>query len=748
MNLIYIIDNYYFNDTNLFIFYTIIRWIYYDLVNIIYSKNKLDYNEVIFFKTYPSLSIAKINLNKENIILIILLLLNTTVFQKYNSYPIENFDDVLEQLLPYSDINHKIIYLTAINRHGFTKEYKTKLNSIFDQFKNKIFFCNIGIYPFFKNIFNNVNEIFINYKSIQTKDIISPTIFNINHINYDILEDVKTELDYIKILIEQIDKLIESKNNQVELVKNYVNLLRVFELALINIQKIKNYSNEYLELIEKFFKLNLINCIDKKIFAIINNFKNNLLKIYNSNCLVCPVKVPITLQFTSNIKYILEFYQEIYPKLIKFHIDSNTKNIKIKNISTSLINQNDIIKIQNTIINNISDQSIEYFVSNVTMTNWIDEYNELNPFGILIKYNLSRHSFKGIIDGSSSILFSYPNMVVSSVSTNWISMYDYYQMVLADLNINNNDNNIDSNNFDNKQNKPEKDILDLNNFNIIDNLNGDTNIMLPIYINKQTWKLVKLLWTYHLTFINASFEYEYNKKMDNIYYFTFIKCFNQFNSLNGFNNSLVRLFVVILRTCIQITIDNKYIGSINNEFDKIYKILLDSVKINKNPIDKYNYFKSHFSDFLIKLIQIIICNHINFNDIKKYIFEIRSVFLNLYLVNMFNKDFWNNYQTLSIENKQQEKNVIINDFIIKNEAWFKLENDLICISELVCKIYSILNFNQFIKYIDSKNTCIPIGLTDGTINCELIKNIYNSLENKKEFNVDYYFTQISIDDYI
>ena len=64
----------------------------------------------------------------------------------------------------------------------------------------------------------------------------------------------------------------------------------------------------------------------------------------------------------------------------------------------------------------------------------IEEYNELNPFGILIKYDISRHSHKGIIDGNSSILFTYPNTVVSSISNNWVSLYDYYQMILADLN--------------------------------------------------------------------------------------------------------------------------------------------------------------------------------------------------------------------------------------------------------------------------------------------------------------------------
>ena len=76
-------------------------------------------------------------------------------------------------------------------------------------------------------------------------------------------------------------------------------------------------------------------------------------------------------------------------------------------------------------------------------------------------------------------------------------MYDYYQMILIDLE---NNEYID------------KDSYDLNKFTIIDKLHGDSNIMLPIYINKNHWLLCKNLWSYHISFINNSFEYDYIKK--------------------------------------------------------------------------------------------------------------------------------------------------------------------------------------------------------------------------------------------
>ena len=68
--------------------------------------------------------------------------------------------------------------------------------------------------------------------------------------------------------------------------------------------------------------------------------------------------------------------------------------------------------------------------------------------------------------------------------------------------------------------------------------------------------------------------------------------------------------------------------------------------------------------------------------------------------------------------------------------------------EFVNNLYKIKNFNQFIKNIDKSNGCIPINLTDGLINCEIIKDIYSNISNPKVFNIDNYTKQIDIYDYI
>jgi hypothetical protein len=430
----------------------------------------------------------------------------------------------------------------------------------------------------------------------------------------------------------------------------------------------------------------------------------------------------------------MEFYKEIYPKLINYHCDINTKKFKIKNTITKQIIPSDFKKITKIQFENIHDDSIQYFVSNTTMSNWVDEFNELNPFGILIKYNISRHSYKGIIDGNSSILYNYPNIIVSSVSNNWISIFDYYQMVLNDINHKCEEEINKNKNYDH---------LDLNNFNIIDNLYGDTNVMLPIYINQNHWNLTRVLWSYHMSFINLTFEHEYNKKMDNIYFFVLLKCFNQFNDNKKFNTNLIRLFICILRTCIQITIDNKYINSIRTEIDKYFNNLTDGP--NKY---KFDNFKSNYIDYLIRLLHLIISSKADIDLVYNNIITIRNIFVHIYLEFTYNKDFWNNFAKLSSDDKIYEVDNIKNNFIQTNLPYFNLEIDIICLCEFINNLYKIKNFNQFIKNIDKSNGCIPINLTDGLINCEIIKDIYWNISNPKVFNIDNYTKQIDIHDYI
>lgn len=753
MDLIYIFDNYCFNNFNSIIFNTIKRWILYELLNLI-STNK--YDNIILIKTGPSMSSCKINLHNNISITKLILLINNIIYKKYDIYPTINLKNIFNELKNYSTTNSKIIIFTSIYKPGLEEKQKKYINNILEKFNNNICFYNVSKYPSLEKKFNNIQEIFINHKMTLIVDIIYPEIFSIKQIDFTIQENIINQTNIISKLLNYFDdnlNILDTNNLDNHdtdiLIENYLKIMYKIELLLVNNVVIQSDSelNNY---INRFFTLPIDTITNNKtLINQLNYFKNIIKNLFDKNNNTCLITIPdISLTKPDNtdntdntIKYIIEFYKEIYPKLIKFHLDF-TKKFRVPKVTTKQIIIENINKISRIEPENISDDSLQYFVSNTTMSNWVDEFNEFNPFGILIKYTISKHSYKGLIDEYSSILYSYPNTIINSVSNNWISLFDYYQMIRADL------NNVDPNEDYLNNNNTNKEQFDLNNFNIIDNLNGDTNIMLPMYICKTHWELTRNLWSYHIAFINSTFEYEYNKKMDNIYYLTLLKCFNSLTTNTNFNNNFIRLFICLLRTCIQITIDNKYMQSIVFEVDKYFNNFT-SISNPNNPNNKYDNIKNIFIDYLIRLLQLIVSSNSQLDKVKSQLVCIRNIIISLHIDSFYDSNYWKN---LTEENKIYAFNIIKTECVQYNKSWFQLEHDLICLCEFVNQLYKIKNFNQFIKNIDACNSCIPQTNIPQTniINCELLTNIFNNLTSNKIFNIDDYIDKIEIklDDYL
>ena len=134
-----------------------------------------------------------------------------------------------------------------------------------------------------------------------------------------------------------------------------------------------------------------------------------------------------------------------------------------------------------------------------------------------------------------------------------------------------------------------KDAFNLNNFCITDNIYGNSNIMLPLYITDKHWKLTKTIWNYHISLINNCLESQYNKKMDNIYFYVLLKYYNNLLKNKNIGFQHVKLLFYIIRTCMQICIDNKYCLKIQNEYNHyLNNLLFDIVE----PAYKTNLFES------------------------------------------------------------------------------------------------------------------------------------------------------------
>jgi len=699
------IDNITFHDNNI-IYKFLKRWIIYKIIEKINNNH-----EIIIGKTLPQIIVNKFNNSNLNNVNNIISIIENIIFKKYDDiYPTIHFKNIIDYFNELNDDNiNEIFIITSINKDGHFSE--DNINSINNFLKNEYISSKINLINIsknkleengnFKNIYN------IDFKETKITKIILNKIFKVTiNLNF-----------YKKTFIE---KNINLDNNQ-ELLY-LINELYKIEKYIYNLILNDSYNDIELDYIEENLKINLIST-NIKIKNILKNYLKsindslNLLRNINFKNIYGNINHKLN---DTYIKYIIEFYELIYPKLNNNNYIKNKINLSLINVLENRVIEND----------NLINKSLDFTNSNLTMTNWLDEYNNYNPFGILIKYKIDKFSHKGIIHGNYNLLYSYPNIIINSVNNNWCSIYDYYQLIQLDL-----DNRDEYDDYFEDHNNN----FNINNFNITDNLLGDSNVLIPIYINKDHWKLLKPLWKYHMSFIHNCYENEYNKKMDNIYFLILLKKLNsiidKYNSSKNINNNDIILFNYILRTCIQIMIDNKYLNSIKNEHDKYFKILMNDKKSNVNNV--FNY--------IIRLIQLIISNNSINLDLKYYFNKIEKLYFKFFIEYNYKIDFWETYKQSNDENFKKEKLDEINEnYINENICWFNLKNDLTILNQFIIEIYNKSGFNQYIKINESN-----YGFLDNDNQKLSQKHLNDSLINIIDKNqIDISNIKVNIDEFL
>ena len=718
-NFIIFFDNITFRYNNA-VYNYLKRFIIYEIIYRKYILNK--YKDIILIKTYPTLNAIKLN-RTDNItedIYDILTSINNVIYKKYDDYEKIHFKNIIDKIQKIEEktINNDIIIIFSINSNkNFTNINKEYIDGLFSNFKSNISVINISHYPLMKKISDKINEFFIDIKSIKIEDFFLKNIFNLNlNIkNINIIDKIEKDINYTLNVDSNIDLL------------EFIILLNYIEKTIIINSNIKNNSidKNYI-FFKKILNLKIISETNSILINIVKSFQNSIKDIF-LRFYEFKIKLPINKLNeslnSSYIKNILEFYELIYTKILKYNfnfINLNFKKFnKLLNSDFSEINFNDFTRIESS---TVIDNSLEYLKSTLSLTNWIEEYNNINPFGFMIKYELNNYSYKGMIDLTSSIIKTYPNMKINSITNNWVSLYDYYQIIISYIE---NSDNLTNNEYQNN----DDNIFNMNDFLITDNILGDGNILLPVYINKNHWKLVKVLWKYHLTFINNSLEFEYNKKMDNIYYLTLLKSYNNIKNINQNIKSSIRLFCYILRTCIQISIDNKYMYGILKEYPKVFQNLLEYKSFENN----YN-----FINWIIKFIQLIISNNCNEQQIEE-LKIIRNNIFDKFIIDNYDIKFWDILKNPNTDDniKNEEINNLKNNVLQENISWLYLEYDLINLNNIIKKIYSIIGLNKFIKYIDSINGCLNDN--DDIIGIKSFLDIINTQNeqfNIKNYNVD------------
>ena len=721
------------------------RWIVYKIIN-----NYSEYDDMYIYKTYPYFVEKKIFLNNDNWeenICDILTWINNIIYKTFNDniYPTICIKNIVDKINTINNENNEIIVITSLtlkDKEAFTEKNIKYITSIIKNYN--INFINISnandvIYNLFDKI-ASIKENYIDVNCLKTENIDIRKTININsdknNTNYEKYKKNIIELNLLNI-------------KSLSLFEHIKILYWIESCTLTNISS--NNKNQEFNTITSSILMNIKNIYEcqnihnSKILNIIKSYTNlvsDIITRQNELMTKFPIDKLTPEMYASYIKYILEFYSIIYPKIHNNNlIQLNSKNQKNKQKKISNITSEIKLKNVKPLNIEINDVSGEFLKSTLTLTNWIDEYANANPFGFMIKYDPNKLSYKGILDFGSSILKTYPNMVVNNITTNFVSLYDYYQIVLLDYennkkdNDNNNGNDIndeDVNDMNNKQN-----FFNVKNFNISDNINGDGNVMLPLYINKQHWELTKSIWSYHMSFVNNCFEQEYDIKMDNIYFLSILKLFGDLKNLDANSNSksIIRLFGFILRTSIQILIDNKFLHSIKGDYTKHLNSVMETETLDKNTI---------FIDWLIRVVQLIVSNSITDEELKADLDKITNFIFKKYIIANYKMNFWdiiNNQKITEIE-KKKNLDMLKNDVLQENMCWLFLNFDLKIFNKIVKSIYAINGFNQFIKQIDKTNGCLTDTNETNILSIKALNNIFK-IHCETQFNVDDYPVDIS-----
>lgn len=335
----------------------------------------------------------------------------------------------------------------------------------------------------------------------------------------------------------------------------------------------------------------------------INNINNTIIKPHDSN-LVCGIIIEYinNINFDNGKNYFL-LYQNVNRVInkIKNDIDINLKEYILyklpslyKKIFDSKTTKNDIITIitnmaksfdinmkydrhKNMIvgryINNVNkitqnfddvvdydideddddfESSCEFFNSFFSLSNWFDEIENGGALGLLMNMSTSPLGKLG---------FNY-GVKCHYITDGYMPIEDYLVSILKYFNANDDDS---CGNINNKN---------------ISNYNGlPCNTLMPIYINKYHWKSTKKYIPIMLGINLAHNPFGFTDKHNNIFFST-LTFFTKELLYNEkyFTDKMLTTYFAFLRTCMEVSIENKYnrgIYSIVNKFnsDPLSRIL-------------------------------------------------------------------------------------------------------------------------------------------------------------------------------
>lgn len=377
-----------------------------------------------------------------------------------------------------------------------------------------------------------------------------------------------------------------------------------------------------------------------------------------------------------NIKSLFEYNKKSLTNMnVHYSFQNIIQNYIIKNISElnidPKINNNSTTDFINSYDNILSknskfEESCDFFVSTITLSNWFDELESDNGIGFLVKTKSNDLAKIGVSP-----------VKIKNITDTMLSITDFISITV---------------NF--FQKNKQHSFGDLNNKNIIQgSVIGDANILIPLYINKYHWNTNKKYLKQLLSICVSHNSLSYTNKYQQIYYTIFLYMTKQLFNENGkyLNEKFIKLYIAYLRTCLEICIENKHNTGIRN---LISQILSDpKMRISKNDyvydniiaqtlITGYVLEENSIQKLILYTLEESIRNHVKYCE---YDTEFAQYFCNLEDDNLINIEIATMLQYFEDELQDKIKYLIV---------YYKINS----IIKIILEKHG--GYNRFIKLID------------------------------------------------
>lgn len=615
--------------------------------------------------------------NKINKNICMVIIIDNTYINSHADYK-KHVIEILPNILKIYDkcVNLKIYLISYKSTQIITEII---IDEIYTKFNRTINNTNVNSYNDFiiminesdlilKKIDNEIHkEILILTKRSQLSCDILSDLSNNENISLNIINNVNTFDDYMCKLCHEIEKYYEKVKISLDNEYISVNLLwynnfflnyqvenitindidvNVIKVDTINPNNILNAISYVIDVSEKYFNFNL---------EIINQVKNYLIKIINSDVdediriygiiiydkfktfyeKIILKKIESKNSSEENIEYLLFDYAKkakvwIVNDKLKYNLNKkiinnifSTNDINsINNINEKIMN--DVNNIEECIDKNILDKSYGIFNSTITLTNWLDEIKNSSCLGLLIKIKCNDLVKVGLVN----------NVVIENISTTYFPITDFIFKTYHYFE-KNKDKSIEYGNL-------SKNII------IADSSIGDCNAILPVYINKYHWVMVKPFLDKILGIIISNNPFGYIVQYNNLYFVILIDMIIHIFNCDSKNYKYLRCFITLLRTCAEICFENKYNYGIRKLINNYINNPITRISKSRYPYDML-FSQSLSSGYIIENDKL--------NVLMLYMIE--ELIRQYVKLNKFNNDYLYHIKNLnSVEFDEEVNNIV------------------------------------------------------------------------------------------